>query len=560
MFRWRYLFVSFFVFLTVTNAAKAADRKKLLPPPDTGFNPSAEWEKREKLRRAVSLPKIFVAIGYGVSRRGIFRSSSAAISDPDQIAVRNQIAVSERELKGDVADADHYSRLSDLYSQAGQSVKAKGARAKAVELFRKQLEQHPDDAVIQLRLAELLDCIEKTEEAEALVRLAVKDHPNDWHSWLALGELLDFKSRRAIIGRKSLPFAGPETLLQGLREACPTPGKMAASQQLRREAVSCYDQAARLAPGEAEVYRRRGASRYHYDFLDCGLRLYKGEKVDFYDCVLGREALPDLRRAVELNPQDYKGIAFVNFVGIVAEAQDHPTPNRSAKEPDKLIDTLSQSARKRLLKDIVCLEKGIRDPNKDKAAEAAEVLGYLQLIVFGDYSAAEKCARRGIELDPTREIAWDVLVNSLAAAEDYQKLAAVCRERLEHKDSARNRLMLAKAYDHLHHIDQAEEVVRTGLQREPNDFMLRLSLADLLLMSKDHENAYKAGEILSKLHEEKLSDGWKGENRWINYTFTSGIYYGMIGQREQAQKWLRAVQKHNPKFSGLEDALKALEE
>lgn len=350
--------------------------------------------------------------------------------------------------------------------------------------------------------------------------------------------------------------------MQLIRAARPRAERIAAAQQYRREADAYFDRAVHLAPEEAEVYRRRGGSHYCYGFLDSCLRSYKGEKVDSAEFYLGREvekALPDLRRAVELDRQEYKGIGFVALMETMVDIRDRYLRNPSAKPPEKLMDAVSQPTRKHLLEDMARLEKGVQNPNKNKASEAAEVLGFLQLLLFADYSAAEKSARRSIELGPDREAAWDLLEQSLVAAKDARKWVNVCRERLEHKDSPRNRLMMAKAYEYPDQLDKAEEVVRAGLQREPDDFMLRLALVDLLIMHGDKKSLREARKLLYKMHEDKLSDDG-GENRWTNYAFTCGIYCGLLGDREKALKWLKVVQKRQPQYSGLEDALKALED
>ena len=531
MIRSRYSIVSLLALLTLTSAVKAVDK--------------------EKLRRAVSLPRLCPVVGYGLNGRGEFIHSSELVPEPDKI---EKI---ENELMGDATDAERYSCLARLYYRAHQQTKGKEACLKAVALFRKRLEQHPRDAAIQLRLADALDAAEKSEEAETLARRVVNDEPNDWHAWLVLGGILHGKSLRAITDGKPFRWSSPEALLQRMRATNPTPEKIAAAQQYRRGAVACFDRAVMLAPGEAEVYLRRGASRYLHDFLECGLRLYKGEKADFFEYAMAKDALPDLRRAIDLNRQEYKGIGMVVLVETATEARDLAKRNPSAKPPKKPLDALSESTRKRVLKDLACLEAGTRDADKSKAAEAAEVLGLLQYLLLADYSAAAKSFRQSIVLNPKRVAAWDFLIGCLAEAKKYRELEAVCREHLKYKDSAHNRLMLAKAYGYLREFDKAEEVVRAGLHREPNDFMLRLALADLRLLRGNEASLYLAGESLVKLYEEKNSDHGR-ENRWANYTFAVGIYYGLIGERERAEEWLKAVQKHRPAYPGIKDALNAL--
>lgn len=533
MIRSRHPIVSLLALLTLTSAVEAVDK--------------------EKLRRAVSLPRLCAMVGYGLNGRGEFLHSSELVPVPEKIAKI------ENELKGDATGAERYSHLARLYYRAHQQTKGKEACLKAVALFRKQLEQHPGNAAIQLRLAEALDLAEKSEEAETWARRVVKDRPNDWHAWLVLGGILHGKSLRAINDGKPFRWTSPDALLQCMRAANPTPEKIAAAQRYRGGAIACFDRAVFLAPGEAEVYLRRGASRYNYGFIECGLRLYKGEKADLFEYGLGREALPDLRRAIDLKRQEYKGIGMVVFAETTTEALDLAKRNPSAKLPKKPFDALSEPTQKRVLKDLACLEAGTREPDKSKAAEAAEVLGFLQSLLLADNSAAEKSYRRSIGLDPKREVAWDFLEYCLATTKNYRELEAVCRERLNYKDSALNRLMLAKAYDYLHQLDKAEEVIRAGLQREPVDFMLRLALADLLLMHGNEASLRQAGELLVKVDEKDLSNNGR-EDRWANYTFAIGIYYGLIGEREKAQKWLRQVQKHKPQYPGIEDALNALED
>ena len=529
----RFAIFSLFILLAGTTGANAGDK--------------------DKLRRAASLPHLSIIIGYGVNRQGDF------ITTPETAPHPEKIAELEKELKGDATDVECYRRLAKLYYRTYQPAKGKEVSRKVVSLLREQLEQHPDDRASRLRLADALERVEKQDEAETLVRRVVKDHPNDWHAWLALGEILDTKCWEAITNGKPFRPVGPEPLLQAMRVAQPTPERIAASQRYRREAVACFDRAVALAPREPKTYRQRGGSRYTYGFLDLGLRLYKGEKADFSDCFLGRESISDLRKAVELDRQEYMGLGMVAMVAVMVEVHDQRVRDPSAKQLEKLADYLSESTLKCVREDMAWLEKGVRNPDQAKAAEAAEVLGFLQFMCFQDWSAAEKSARRSIALDPTREAAWDILSSCLLDAKKYRKAATVCRQRLERTDSARNRLLLAKAYESLDQLDKAEEIVRAGLKREPDDFMLRLTLADLLLIRGGDEDLNQAGQILYQMREEKLSVGGC-ENRWANYAFACGVYFGLLGEGDRARDCLEQVQKHQPNYKGTTEALKALGE
>jgi tetratricopeptide (TPR) repeat protein len=286
----------------------------------------------------------------------------------------------------------------------------------------------------------------------------------------------------------------------------------------------------------------------------------KEEMADFIKSFLGLEAMPDLRKAVDLSRDEYMGIGMVVLMEMMVELNDRQVRNPSAKQPEKVMDALSESTRKCVREDMTRLEKGVQNPDKHKAAEAAEVLGWLQFVFLQVYSAAEKSARRSIELDPEREAAWDILFLSLPEAKMDRKVVAICRQRLEHKDSVRNRLFLAKAYASLDQLEKAEAAIQVGLNHEPDDFMLRLAQADLLLMRGDEGSVNQAGILLNKMRKEKLSDiGWQ-ENRWCNYTFTCGVYFGLIDDSETAHKWLEKLQQGQPEYPGLQEALKALDE
>lgn len=283
MIRSRYPVASLLVFVGLACAVPGVDKQKQPTTSKSGRNLHAQREMKEKLRHAISLPKISVVMGYRVNYRGEFENMGWIA----EISATSQIPEIEKESKGDATDAKRYSRLARLYYRANESAKSKEACLKAVALFREQLEKHSDDTAIQLGLADSLDYADKSEEAEALVRRVLKDHPSEWHAWTALGRILDGKSWVAILGHTSWHFSGAESLLQLVRTAQPTPESIAAAQQYRREAEACFDRAVRLAPGEAEVYRRRGGSRYRYGMLHFALKFVQGGEDRFLRVFLG---------------------------------------------------------------------------------------------------------------------------------------------------------------------------------------------------------------------------------------------------------------------------------
>ena len=530
----RFALFSLLAVFTVTGGARAVDR--------------------DKLRKAVSLPLDEVKVGFGFNDRGGFTQSTKPRPRPEEIA---EI---EKNLKGDVTDAERYYDLASLYSRAGQRAKAEQAGRKCITLLRKQMEERPDDNTTRILLAQALQVVEELQEAEVLLRRVVKDCPKDWHAWVELGQLLAKKSYKVVTGKAQFLGGGPDGLLQWIRAAAPTPRQIAQSRQDCKEASACFDRAIALAPGEAEVYGRRGSFRYLNVFLVTALRSYQGEKLDLEIPFLGADAWSDLRRAVELRQDDYAGIGMVAMLEVSADAYKYHLSNPSTKKTKNQQGFLSTSTRKELRADIVRLQKGMENPDKRKAAEAAEVLGILQAMGEGDCASAEKSWRRSIALDPSRWTAWEMLYGVLMSAEDYRKAVDLCRQRLENDDCPRIRLFLAKAYERLDEPGRAEAVIRVGLNHEPDDFTLNLALADLLLMQDDtFENLKMAVDILHKLDKQyQRTPLAVDEDCRANYVFAWAIVAGLAGEVKKAREFLERLQKDQPDYPDIKEALEAL--
>ncbi len=348
------------------------------------------------LRHLAHLPIVSMTFGYGVSGRGEFVNLADAGSRPEKIAKI------EKELKGDATDAERYRCLGRLYGEARQSAKSKEAFSKAEKLFRQQYGQHPKDNALRLRLADTLEELKQYEEAETLLRRAVKEAPEDWRRWVELAKFLDWRADRTIKKEtSSSPGDGAEAP-KSKQATQQTPEQIRASKQDLREAATCYKRAIALAPREPEIYRQRGAARYRRSCSKDNPNFDKGMIADvtgFFEA----EALADFRRAVNLSPDAYEGIGMVEFMEGTRDAYQQYLRNPKAKPPEKLLDVVSQSVKDHLREDMARLEKGMKSPDKPKAAEAAEVLGALQFLFYGDKAGAEDSLRHSIALDPAQD-------------------------------------------------------------------------------------------------------------------------------------------------------------
>lgn len=537
----RFALFSLLAVFTVTSGARAVDRVKL--------------------RRAVRLPTIFATVG-GFSMN--HDADAEFTIDDDEFTTQNkkksrpeQIHVIENELKSDSTDAIRYCRLAPLYDDTNQPEKAAEARRKAVSLFRKQVEERPNDNSARLVLADVLTYRGELKEAETLFRKAVEECPIDHASWLGLGWFLNSRSFAALTGGKWLPENEPNRLLQAIQAAAPKAEQFAQSRRDRDEARACLDRAVALAPRDPGAYRKSGRLRFYQASLDAAVRMYHGEKVDLAAVLFPANACQDWRRSLELAPDQYAGVGMVVMMEVSAEAHQYQLQNPSAK-PAKIFDALSPATQKRVREDMAALEKGMQNSDKRKAAEAAEVLGALQALIDVDHAAAEKSLRQSLALDPSRISTWKSLATVYAHAEDYRKAAELLGECLKQTDTPEIRIFLAKSYEHIDQFDQAERVIRSGLSRHPDDPALNLALLDLELKKGETSNIELAERILTRLEKERRSLG-ADANLWANYVFACGVYYGLKDERALARERFEMVQKMKPDYPQVQEALQALD-
>jgi tetratricopeptide (TPR) repeat protein len=528
----RFVIFSLLAVFTMTSGARAVDRVKL--------------------RRAVRLPIVFAVIG------GFY------INDEDEFTIQNQeeplpeqISALEKERKGDSTDATRYCRLASLYEGTSQPEKAVEARRKAVSLLRKQVEERPNDNSARLALATVLTDGGEFKEAETLFRKPVEECPKDYASWHGLGWVLNARSFGVLTGGKWLPEYEPNRLLQAMQAAAPKPEQFAQSRRDRDEAKACLDRAVALAPRDPGVYRKRGRYRAYQASLDAAVRMYHGEKVDLATVLFAADARQDYRRSVELAPDQYAGVGLVVLMETSAEAHQYALQNPSAK-PAKIFDALSPSTQKRVREDVAGLEKGMQNPDKRKAAEAAEVLGALQALIDVDHAAAEKSLRQSLAFDPSRISARKALATVHVHAEDYRKAAELFGECLKQRDTPEIRILLAKAFEHLDQFDQAERVIRSGLSRHPDDVRLNLALLDLEPKKSEGSHVEQAEQILIRLEKARhLLE--VDANLWANYIVACGVFYGLKGEMAIARERFEMVQKMKPDYPQVQEALKALD-
>src|SRR6185437_3005861 len=151
--------------------------------------------------------------------------------------------------------------------------------------------------------------------------------------------------------------------------------------------------------------------------------------------------------------------------------------------------------------------------------------------------------RQAIELDPSRERSWDMLTALLAEQTKSEEVIAVARKRVERQDTARNRLLLAKALVIHKQFDEATSQLRAGLKCEPRDPDCCRGLAAMLLKRDDAKSLKEAGEQLDTVKEPTA--GTNDKARRMNYLLMPGLSTALNARPDPAKAMFKQILQHD---------------
>jgi tetratricopeptide (TPR) repeat protein len=534
---------------------------------------AAQQIDREKLRRVARFPDLSVNVGFGLSlRRGLILSLA---EKPD---TRAEIAALQKAMKRDASDAERYYRLGLLYSQAAEERKSalttkaqttQGIRlevraldaperldharseqaiARSVQLYRQRVKSRPRNGRLLAQFGEALSASSKQAEAERVLRQAVEVAPREWRAWVALGIFLSGRRDKVLLGDvETRDTTDLEVLVQRfaqLLQKKPSPEQIEKSQKLADEARHCFDRAVAVAPREPQVYVRRATFGSLEGILQSVVHALGGEPrnspTTFFGAMLSPDRLADWRQVARLSPHDFDTIGAVALVDVVSLLIQREPQSNPFEDPD-VWETLPEKTQRSVREAVAKLARLAQSKETHPAAGASTVQGLLQTMIMRDDPGAEASFRRAISLEPSREQAWDLLTQLLNNDEDrYDDEIALCKERLKRNDSARGRMLLARAYQEGNQLGDAEEQVQAALRLAPDDFTANLALAVLLIkrsedagvLSRVRELLTKAGAALGASPDPK---------DWADHAVTWGICLALSGDPGSARQQLNHV-------------------
>jgi tetratricopeptide (TPR) repeat protein len=505
----------------------------------------------DRLRKLLKMPLISLEAGISLNSEEGF-----AILQ-NKADASKEIAELRKQLKADSSDAERYDRLGDLYQRGGDSRRASDYYKKAATLYRQQVNSRPDDPELLVNLGKALWATDQNTEAESVLRRAVRIDPSRPTSWQTLGHFLQAEAKRALVSENANRSAlSPERLLYEIASNKPQAEQVTRARKVSTEASACFDRAVAVATNCADAYLQRGLHKSFDGYLQNVFAFVQGEKTDMNEVMKGMftvESLPDLQTAARLSSSEYRTVAMAAFFEAFAADFEFTKHAQNTVRWQQLPDRSQRSIREAVAR----LDNFGQNPDAKISAGAMECLTIIQAFVIGDRAGAEKSARRAVTLDPSRDTAWDLLIGFLVKPESYQELRTVCEQRLRHRESSRNRILLAKAYEKLNQLDRAEQHVQAALRLDSDDFTANLSEAVLLMKRPSDSGLASAYRYLTR-SEQLLKKATQLEQRHLQFILTSSIYYALRGETDKARQLLRDVLEADRNNEDAREILSAL--
>jgi tetratricopeptide (TPR) repeat protein len=484
---------------------------------------------RDRLQRAVELPRVELTAGFSFNAESL----TAEEDVPDAAAAAKKLRA---QLTGEPSDASKLLRLGQLARLQQDSDTARKVLEQSVGLFRKRLQQQPGEVSARIGLAEALAEQDQLAEAERLLRDLVRDSASESGAWMALGRVLERRASKLLA-----PFVQPA---KG-SPARLTPEVLERSKRFWDEARRSFDQAVTTAPKDYRPLAQRarhisnGASR---TLLLESLMGRELDPAEFGFASFTSNALPDLVASSALAPRDYRLHAAVVFYTVLSY-WNHARAGRDSN--DWIWEGLPAEIRDSTRRHMQALETLGEDGDPKIASGALENLALIKLALMRETNAGTAAiAKRAVRLDPARSQAWELVLAALTSSERFEELQTTLEDRLRVRPDPRSVFMLAKVLARKERWEESEQRMLQGIEATPNNALLRLGYASLLVRRGDNDVALDTArselEAVTKLLA-NIKDPGEHAALALHTGVTSAIVFAMEGDVDEARKFLKLV-------------------
>ena len=518
---------------------------------------AAPARDQDRLRKLVRLPRLSFQVGLN------FDPIRGLVVEAGRSSAARDIADIRKLMHGDSADAPRYYEIGIFLLEMGDVPRATQSFGRAVSLYRQQSADQSTDGSVLTAFGDALAAAGELAEAERVLRQAVALAPKDWSCHLALGRLLTLRalSVGSLEGRAPAQPAELSGLVGELSRTKPSAQQLEKAQKAADDAIGSLDRAVELAPTESRAYVGRASGRSTRSLLQAVVRMASGDDSDptkLWIGALSKDALSDLQQAAKLDPTSSTAISTAVWFEVFSIGMERGFSRMDEIMSGSLWSSMPDETRRNLGRAMDRLADIGQAPEPRQAAGDLEKLGMIQYLIVRDLRGGESTLRRAVSLDPGRDQAWETLTVLLVSSERSADLVAVCQDRLKAEESARNRVLLAKAYEHLNQVDRVLAEASTAQKRYPEDPLVNLTLAAAVLKASDDSGDLRpVARYLNKC-QQALGDP-PPRDMVLNLLLLQGLYYGLVEMHEEARASLHQLLELDRSNAEAKEALQVIE-
>jgi tetratricopeptide (TPR) repeat protein len=512
----------------------------------------------DRLQALTRLPQVAFTSGLNFDSA---RGYALVLAEGGQMREVEEI---QKALAGNASDAPRYARLAVLLDELGERALAAQTLARATELYRQQGAAESQDPALLVGYATVLQAARQRDEAGRVLRRAVEAVPTDSRVHAALARVLANQSLQAIVPQDGQGHELPllARMMGDPSAAGPVAAGTETARRLMTEAQSAAERAVALAPREPGPLLARSAVRASQRFLDAVLA-GPGNAGDgvlkLNQAIFHPDALPDLRAAARLTPNDPQAWGTVAMMEVMAEGFQ-----RGLRGPDELLTrelwpTLPERTQAAVREALTRLEAIGQSADPHLASAALGVLGTLQFFVVRDTSGGAASLRRAATLDAANGNAWETLTFALAFSRQFAPMIEVCQERLKQRDTVRNRVLLAKAYERNSRLDDMLTQASAAQRRYPENLLANLTLGAALLKAARSESG-RARALQAIARATQLAGENPPADLATELLLQRGLYFALSDQHAVARAQFRRLLELVPGHPEATEALQALEQ
>ncbi|HEX7858809.1 MAG TPA: tetratricopeptide repeat protein [Verrucomicrobiae bacterium] len=501
----------------------------------------AKGNAKRELQGLVRTPRVEFPVPLEFHRRFgfvAFAQEGAATSEVTRVL---------KEAKGRTEDAALYLQAARVHDAQGDAGGALRQYSRAMDLFRKRLEVSPDEVRALVGLGEALTALGRFAEAQSVLERA--GDAASVELWLARARLNAERSWFTAVG-EAQRFSTASFLDQLVSMVAFSihAGQVEESKRFLKRADEAMRRAFEAEAGtsalEVERLRVRAAFRSFQNGLEVALGQIQNVELKsraVRSSIFTGQAVHDLIAAAELSddPELLGTTALAAFFANETLAGWAPPGEGGA-------EFYARRTTNRL--------QGMADEGGERAAEAAEFLGAIQLQVLRDARGAERSFRAALKLEPGRVRSWELLVLA-GVQQGNEEFLEVAEERAAKHPHPRSSILQVKSYERSGDTMRAAWIALTAAETYPNDALVHLTLAATLLKEENAEMFLWRVEEALKRAEKGLGASANRQAR-VDLVLIKSIFLAMSDRNDEAKQLLETVRPLTPE---LQDVMRMIE-